>query len=111
MPYSPILVSLLVLKVALLCCSTHGAQSTNKIGNGYRLISIQDSPDGGLVGHYQVKQKNNVYGPDISMLKLYVKQVLKSLLNHNKSTIIKHISMNVLFKSIVECLLVIGSVT
>lgn len=71
--YSPILVSLLVLTAALLCCSTHGAEPAHKIGNGYRLISIQDSPDGGLLGLLQVKEKNNVYGPDISQLKLYVK--------------------------------------
>ncbi|KAL8105936.1 hypothetical protein AgCh_029668 [Apium graveolens] len=73
MVYSHILVSLLVLTAALLCCNTHGAEATTKIGNGYRLISIQDSPDGGLVGHLQVKEKNNVYGPDISLLKLSVK--------------------------------------
>lgn len=72
MLYSPFLVSLLVLTAALLCCNTHGAE-TNMIGNGYRLISIQDSPDGGLVGHLQVKKKNNAYGPDISLLQLYVK--------------------------------------
>ena len=44
-----------------------------KIGKGYRLISIEESPDGGLVGHLQVKQKNNIYGPDIPLLQLYVK--------------------------------------
>ncbi|KAL1807012.1 hypothetical protein ACET3Z_030080 [Daucus carota] len=70
---SPSLVSLLFLAAALLCCNTQGAESTNKIGNGYRLISVQDSPDGGLVGHLQVKEKNNVYGPDIPLLQLYVK--------------------------------------
>lgn len=67
------LVSLLFLAAALLCCNTQGAESTNKIGNGYRLISVQDSPDGGLVGHLQVKEKNSVYGPDIPLLQLYVK--------------------------------------
>ncbi|XP_058193974.1 alpha-xylosidase 1 [Rhododendron vialii] len=44
-----------------------------KIGKGYRLISIEESPDGGLVGHLQVKQKNSIYGPDIPLLQLYVK--------------------------------------
>ncbi|XP_057509441.1 alpha-xylosidase 1-like [Actinidia eriantha] len=44
-----------------------------KIGKGYRLISIEESPDGGLVGHLQVKQKNNIYGPDIPRLQLFVK--------------------------------------
>ncbi|KAL3510799.1 hypothetical protein ACH5RR_030200 [Cinchona calisaya] len=44
-----------------------------KIGQGYRLISVEESPDGGIVGLLQVKQKNNVYGPDIPYLQLYVK--------------------------------------
>ncbi|KAL0296734.1 UNVERIFIED_CONTAM: Alpha-xylosidase 1 [Sesamum radiatum] len=39
----------------------------------YRLISIQESPNGGLLGLLQVKQKNNIYGPDIPVLQLYVK--------------------------------------
>ncbi|KAF3640356.1 Alpha-xylosidase 1 [Capsicum annuum] len=44
-----------------------------KIGQGYKLISIEKSPDGGLIGHLQVKEKNNIYGPDIPHLQLYVK--------------------------------------
>lgn len=44
-----------------------------KIGQGYQLISVEESPDGGIVGLLQVKQKNNVYGPDIPYLQLYVK--------------------------------------
>ncbi|KAE9611786.1 putative alpha-D-xyloside xylohydrolase [Lupinus albus] len=31
-----------------------------KIGQGYRLISIEDTHDGGLVSLLQVKQKNNI---------------------------------------------------
>ncbi|XP_060186606.1 alpha-xylosidase 1-like [Lycium barbarum] len=45
----------------------------SKIGQGYKLISIEKSPDGGLIGHLQVKEKNNIYGPDIPNLQLYVK--------------------------------------
>ncbi|KAL3636092.1 hypothetical protein CASFOL_020639 [Castilleja foliolosa] len=44
-----------------------------KIGKGYSLISIQKSPNGGLLGLLQVKLKNNIYGPDIPLLQLYVK--------------------------------------
>ncbi|KAJ8564727.1 hypothetical protein K7X08_001187 [Anisodus acutangulus] len=44
-----------------------------KIGQGYKLISIDKSPDGGLIGHLRVKEKNNIYGPDIPNLQIYVK--------------------------------------
>ncbi|XP_022868169.1 alpha-xylosidase 1-like [Olea europaea var. sylvestris] len=44
-----------------------------KIGRGYRLISVENAPNGGLVGLLQVKQKNNIYGSDIPFLQLYVK--------------------------------------
>ncbi|CAI9096221.1 OLC1v1032309C1 [Oldenlandia corymbosa var. corymbosa] len=44
-----------------------------KIGQGYQLISVEESSDGGIVGLLQVKKKNNVYGPDIPYLQLYVK--------------------------------------
>ncbi|XP_071715521.1 alpha-xylosidase 1-like [Rutidosis leptorrhynchoides] len=44
-----------------------------KIGNGYRLVSLQESSDGGLVGQLQVNQKNDIYGPDIQLLQLYIK--------------------------------------
>jgi len=46
---------------------------SNKIGQGYRLISIKNAPDGTLLGLLQVKQKNTIYGPDIPLLRLYVK--------------------------------------
>ncbi|KAK6133844.1 hypothetical protein DH2020_032394 [Rehmannia glutinosa] len=44
-----------------------------KIGKGYSLISFEKSTNGGFLGLLQVKQKNNVYGPDIPLLQLYVK--------------------------------------
>ncbi|XP_059655520.1 alpha-xylosidase 1 [Cornus florida] len=61
--------------VLLLCIAGVYSTSTvpTKIGKGYRLISIDETPDGGLVGHLQVKQKNSIYGPDIPHLLLYVK--------------------------------------
>jgi alpha-D-xyloside xylohydrolase len=47
--------------------------SSSKIGQGYRLITIEDTPDGALVGLLQVKHKNNIYGADIPLLCFYVK--------------------------------------
>lgn len=44
-----------------------------KIGHGYRLVSFEELPDGGFLGLLQVKKKNNIYGPDIPLLQLYVK--------------------------------------
>ncbi|MCD7473407.1 NAD(P)H-dependent D-xylose reductase (XR) [Datura stramonium] len=66
------LTSLLIL---ILCIAGVGFVSTtsSKIGQGYKLISIENSPDGGLIGHLQIKEKNNIYGPDIPHLQLYVK--------------------------------------
>ncbi|GMN38541.1 hypothetical protein TIFTF001_007768 [Ficus carica] len=67
--------------LALLLCFSAVAESSSsksnkppaKIGQGYRLIAAEETPDGGLIGHLQVKQKNNVYGPDIPYLQLFVK--------------------------------------
>ncbi|GFP85341.1 alpha-xylosidase 1 [Phtheirospermum japonicum] len=53
--------------------SSTGSNIPKKIGKGYRLISIEESPNGGIVGHLQVKEKDNIYGPDIPLLQLYVK--------------------------------------
>lgn len=67
---------LLPLLFLLLCPSGVNSSSSStptKIGKGYRLISIEETPDGGFLGHLQVKQKNNIYGPDIPLLQLYVK--------------------------------------
>ncbi|CAK9176248.1 unnamed protein product [Ilex paraguariensis] len=75
--FSPLVSYLLSPLLLLLLLSIFGvelaAATTTKIGNGYRLISIEESPNGGLVGHLQVKQKNHIYGPDIPHLQLYVK--------------------------------------
>lgn len=63
---------LLVLTICIACVNLVHTTPT-KIGNGYRLIAIEESPDGGLIGHLKVKKKNNIYGPDIPHLQLYVK--------------------------------------
>ncbi|KAL0007647.1 hypothetical protein SO802_009149 [Lithocarpus litseifolius] len=72
---TPFLTLSSLLLVLLLCTAGVNSSSTppTKIGNGYRLISIEGTPDGGLVGHLVVNQKNNIYGPDIPTLQLSVK--------------------------------------
>ncbi|KAL2542605.1 Alpha-xylosidase 1 [Abeliophyllum distichum] len=69
-----------VVSESTFSAATIDLASTTKIGNGYRLISVEESPDGGLVGHLQIKQKNNVYGADIPLLQLYVKHETDSRL-------------------------------
>lgn len=62
--------------VALIVCGgvvNSASTIPTKIGKGYRLISIEESPDGGLVGHLQIREKNSIYGPDIPHLQLHVK--------------------------------------
>jgi alpha-D-xyloside xylohydrolase len=51
----------------------NSSSTPTKIGNGYRLISLKETPDGGIGGLLQVKERNNIYGPDIPLLQLYVK--------------------------------------
>lgn len=53
--------------------SNSSSSVPTKIGNGYRLVSIEKTPDGGIVGFLQVKDKNDIFGPDIPSLRLYVK--------------------------------------
>ncbi|XP_048318517.1 alpha-xylosidase 1 [Ziziphus jujuba] len=65
-----------ILLALLLCFSAVNSASngaTTKIGEGYRLISVEETHDGGLVGHLQIKNGNKIYGPDIPHLQLFVK--------------------------------------
>ncbi|XP_061339493.1 alpha-xylosidase 1-like [Gastrolobium bilobum] len=74
-PSSVLCLSSLFL-IWFLCVAEEASFSTpkvTKIGHGYRLISVENTRDGALVGLLQVKQKNNIYGPDIPLLRLYVK--------------------------------------
>ncbi|XP_027364796.1 alpha-xylosidase 1-like [Abrus precatorius] len=68
---------LTALLLTWLLCVAEGASisspNATKIGQGYRLVSIEDTPDGAIVGLLQVKQKNYIYGPDIPLLRFYVK--------------------------------------
>ncbi|WVZ25675.1 hypothetical protein V8G54_004219 [Vigna mungo] len=69
-------ISLYSLLLALLLCSAGASSSSKnatKIGQGYRLVSIEETPDGGLIGILQVKQKTKTYGSDIPLLRFYVK--------------------------------------
>lgn len=63
----------LILIISGVSSSSNNTNLPTKIGQGYRLIAIEETPDGGLLGHLQVKQKNNVYGSDITHLQLFVK--------------------------------------
>ncbi|KHN13348.1 Alpha-xylosidase [Glycine soja] len=68
--------SLSCLLLAMLLCAVGAISSSKnatKIGQGYRLVSIEETPDGGLIGILQVKQKTKTYGPDIPLLRFYVK--------------------------------------
>ncbi|CAN1137851.1 Alpha-xylosidase 1 [Linum perenne] len=74
-----------MLPFLLLLCFNGAVTSSSssvpsKIGNGYRLISIQQTPDGALLGQLQVKQPNDIYGPDIPLLQLFVKQEIEDRL-------------------------------
>ncbi|MFS7959663.1 putative glycosidase [Helianthus anomalus] len=72
---TPILyLTLLLVTFSCVCSKTSKPPvAPTKIGNGYRLVSLQESPDGGLVGHLQVNKQNKIYGPDIPHLQLYIK--------------------------------------
>lgn len=64
------------LAVVILASQLCVPASAQKIGFGYRLVSIGKSPDGrGLLGYLQVKQATGTYGADIPRLKLFVKYV------------------------------------
>ncbi|KAL5553186.1 hypothetical protein UlMin_040587 [Ulmus minor] len=72
--HSLFLYSLLLLSIYRVDSASKAHKNVStKIGQGYRLIAIEETPDGGLVGHLQVKQSNNIYGPDIPHLQLFVK--------------------------------------
>jgi alpha-D-xyloside xylohydrolase len=70
--FSPSLFSFLLV-LLLSFYQVNSSSTPTKIGQGYRLISIEETPDGGIVGILQVKQNNKIYGPDIPLLQLYVK--------------------------------------
>ncbi|XP_004490355.1 alpha-xylosidase 1-like [Cicer arietinum] len=65
--------SFLLLTLFLYASEVSSSSNATKIGQGYSLISIAETPDGALVGFLQVKQKTKIYGPDIPLLRFYAK--------------------------------------
>ncbi|PWA83239.1 glycoside hydrolase family 31 [Artemisia annua] len=61
------------LTVVVLIISSCISASLVPIGNGYHLVSVAKTTDGALIGQLKVNGKNDVYGPDIPLLQLYVK--------------------------------------
>ncbi|MQM02306.1 hypothetical protein Taro_035070 [Colocasia esculenta] len=67
----------LAILASCLCFPASG----QKIGHGYRLVSMGKSPDGaGLLGFLEVKQATGTYGPDIRHLKIFAKHETKDRL-------------------------------
>ncbi|XP_040378675.1 alpha-xylosidase 1 [Oryza brachyantha] len=52
------------------------AAAPPRVGSGYKLVSLVEH-GGALVGYLQVKQRTSTYGPDIPLLRLYVKHETK----------------------------------
>ncbi|CAL1408209.1 unnamed protein product [Linum trigynum] len=74
LPHSSSILLLLLCFHGVAASSNSSSSSVpSKIGKGYRLISLEETPDGGFLGHLQVKQKNKIYGADIPTLQLFVK--------------------------------------
>lgn len=74
MPSAFSLVPFVVLCCAILLCPPLGDGATPpRVGFGYKLISVEEIVDGGLVGHLQVRRNTTRYGPDIPHLRLFVK--------------------------------------
>lgn len=71
--FSPTIFMFLVFLLLCSFSTISGSKVPIKIGKGYRLVSVEELPDGGLLGFLQIKQKNKFYGPDIPRLQLYVK--------------------------------------
>lgn len=46
---------------------------SQKMESSYSLVSIEKTQDGGLVGYLKLKQSSTAYGPDIPLLRLFVK--------------------------------------
>ncbi|XP_058768818.1 alpha-xylosidase 1-like [Vicia villosa] len=72
-PLATLFLSYLLLTLLLSEAKHTTSSKSTKIGQGYRLISIQDDPNGAITGLLQVKENNNIYGPDIPLLRFYVK--------------------------------------
>ncbi|KAL6186595.1 hypothetical protein ACLB2K_042715 [Fragaria x ananassa] len=65
--------SLLILVLSLSFSGAYSYANPKIIGKGYRLISVEETPDGGILGLLQLKYKSKTFGPDIPLLQLFVK--------------------------------------
>ncbi|PNY03133.1 alpha-D-xylosidase [Trifolium pratense] len=65
--------SSLLLTLVLFPSEITSSSNATKIGQGYRLISIEETSDGALIGFLQLNQKSKIYGPDIPLLRFYAK--------------------------------------
>ncbi|XP_004299087.1 PREDICTED: alpha-xylosidase 1 [Fragaria vesca subsp. vesca] len=65
--------SLLILVLSLSFSGAYSYTNPKIIGKGYRLISVEETPDGGILGLLQLKYKSKTFGPDIPLLQLFVK--------------------------------------
>ncbi|CAI8605118.1 unnamed protein product [Vicia faba] len=72
-PLATLFLSYLLLTLFLSEAKHPTSSKSTIIGQGYRLISIEADPNGAITGLLQVKDKNNIYGPDIPLLRFYVK--------------------------------------
>ncbi|KAK8916887.1 Alpha-xylosidase 1 [Platanthera zijinensis] len=71
--------SFLLFQGLLLPCLS--SSSSHNTGHGYRLVSIEENPNGGgLVGYLQLKQATSTYGPDIPHLRIFVKHETRNRL-------------------------------
>eukprot|EP01018_Ginkgo_biloba_P027126 Gb_06380 [translate_table: standard] len=69
------------LAVFFVCiCAFWSLGFGQKVGHGYRLISIDEGPDGSVTGSLELIQGTDTYGPDIPHLQLYVKHETKDRL-------------------------------
>ncbi|VFQ85512.1 unnamed protein product [Cuscuta campestris] len=77
--FPPFFSSTISLSLVLILCLSgfdfaYAAQPKKvNIGQGYRLVSLSEFPDGALLGELLVNKPNNIYGPDIPHLQFYVK--------------------------------------
>ncbi|KAK4763860.1 hypothetical protein SAY87_013298 [Trapa incisa] len=77
---SPSPLHLSTFLVLILCFFTGACFAVpTKIGQGYRVVSVEET-DGGILGLLQANKKTTVYGPDISLLQFFVKHETESRL-------------------------------
>lgn len=69
------LFSLFFFLLSIFGQNSAAAVPAKKIGNGYRLISVDEAPGGGILAFLQVNTETQIYGSDIPFLQLFVKYI------------------------------------